>query len=256
MAAAPAGPEVTLGRSGVRGVPVDAALLVDADLECLPDLLAGEPLAESAVLIRGRDRHLLTEPGGLLEELPVGEPLHCLGPGNLYLPLGYRLRPALPAPARARLFPTDSTTAIVLLPEAALRFDLSAANRQPVWTLWAGPPPAIDDQLPPEAVAELQALDAQPTGADPVGGAPSKLGEFRGPVGSDGSAQSPASGGRKAGPRSDGAPAAAQSPARTWRDEAYQAELAGELVRAAELHMQHNDPLRAARLYERAAERA
>jgi len=42
-------------------------------------------------------------------------------------------------------------------------------------------------------------------------------------------------------------------PARTWREEAWAAELAGDLVRAAELHEANNDLRRAAHLYELAA---
>ncbi|WP_157431051.1 hypothetical protein [Actinomadura macra] len=42
--------------------------------------------------------------------------------------------------------------------------------------------------------------------------------------------------------------------ASSWQEEAYALELAGELKRAAELHSRNNQPLQAARLYQRAAE--
>jgi hypothetical protein len=248
--AEPVPPELTLVRANMTGMPVDAALLDDADLGCLPALLAGEPLAEAAMVIRGLDRHLLTAPGGLLEQLPVGEPLYCLGPGSLYLPLGYRLKPALPPAAREELFPTDKSTAIVLLSHAALRYRLE--RRKPVWRLWAGPVPQVDDQLPAETVADLQSLDPELPGAgpDPAGAGAAGAGEPGEPAGLPGSATPTAP--QPAQP-SAGAPDAG-SPARTWRDEAYEAELSRDFVTAAEIHLQHDDPLRAARLYERAAE--
>jgi hypothetical protein len=229
----PAPPELTMVRSRMNGAKVDAALLTDADLRCLPALLAGEPLAASAVLVRGRDRHLITAPGGLLEQLPVGEPLYCIGPGSLYLRLGYRLRPQLPSAARRTLFPTDASTAVVLLEHAALRYDLT--TRIPVWRLWAGPTPPVDYQIPASAAADLQALDEELTpaeaGVSPARPAqPSTLRRILG--------HGPGSGRQ-----------------RDWRDEAYDAELAGDYNTAAELYIRHNDPRRAARLYERAAER-
>jgi hypothetical protein len=223
-------PALTLARTRMRGVAVDAALLDDADLQCLPALLAGEPLAEIAVLLRGRNRHLLTAPGGLLENLPVGEALYCLGPGSLYLPHGWRTDPLLPARARRALFPTGTDTAIVLLPDSALRYNLTA--EQPVWTLWAGELPPVDDQLPAPAVTELHALDRASTG----GPAPASPRPRIAPV--------PA----------DGRPARAGTAPPDWYDDAYTAERHGDYTTAAEIFLRHNDPLRAARLYERAAE--
>lgn len=157
----PAPPALTLVRARMTGVPVDATLLDDQDLASLAFLLPGEPLADAAMLVRGRDRHLLTAPGGLLEQLPVGEPLYWLGPGSLYLPLGYRMQPTLPAAARLELFPTDVGTAIVVLRQAALRYDLSA--REPVWNLWAGPMPPVDHQVPDPAADALAELDHELT---------------------------------------------------------------------------------------------
>ncbi|HET9895620.1 MAG TPA: hypothetical protein VFQ44_11895 [Streptosporangiaceae bacterium] len=231
----PAAPALTLVPASMTGVPVDAALLDDADLACLPMLLAGEPLAEAAMLVRGRDRHLLTAAGGLLEELPAGEPLYCIGPGSLYLPLGYRLQPRLPPTARRTLYPAGGATAIVVVPDGTLGYDLT--TRVPVWTLWTGPDPEIDYQVPASVVTDLEALDDELT-ARPAGPAP---------------APKPA---KPAQPRPvtriDRRPAPA-GPPRTWRDQAYEAELAGDFACAAEIHANNNDPLRAARLYERAA---
>jgi hypothetical protein len=234
----PAGPELTLTPATMVGVPVDAALLDDADLDCLPMLLAGEPLAEAAMLVRGRDRHLLTAAGGLLEELPVGEPLYCLGPGNLYLPLGYRLQPRLPVQARRKLYPADGSAAVVVLPDRALGYDLAA--RVPAWTLWTGPDPEIDYQIPESVASDLEALDDELTArpARPKPEPKPKTPAQPRPVTSIASR-----------------PAPAELP-RSWRDQAYDAELAGNYARAAEFFANNNEPLRAARLYERAAEQS
>ncbi len=221
------------------GVETDAALVDGDDLAALPLLLEGHPLAEIAFVVRGRDRHLLLAPGGLLERLPVGEPLYCLGPGPLFLPVGYRTRPRLPPTARQALFGAVADIAVVALPDRAVAFDLR--TRQPVWTLWAGSGPDLDLQLPPETAAALADVDAQVTpqppepalAPQPPAGGLQRARElwkrFRSPV-----------------PDTPSAP-------RTWRDDALDAELADNLVRAAELHERNGDPLRAAHLYERAA---
>jgi hypothetical protein len=240
-------PELTLVRARTSGVPVDAALLNDSDLACLPALLAGEPLAITALLIPGRDRHLLTAPGGLLEQLPVGEPLYWIGPGSLYLPLGYRIQPALPPAARRQLFPTDASTGIVVLADAALRYDLTI--RKPVWSLWAGAPLPVDDQVPESVREALDQLDEEMT--------PSEIGlRLQRPAAASMAARR-APAGRRLTPREpeQSGESAEVSRPRDWRDDAYEAELAGDLTKAAELHLQHDDPLRAARLYERAAQR-
>jgi hypothetical protein len=211
---------------------VDAVLLDDADLSCLPALLVGRPLADLALLARGRDRHLMLAPGGVLEQLPVGEPLYRLGPGPLFLPLGYRIQPSLPPSARDALFQTTPETALVMQETAILEFPL---ERKPVWTLWAGALPPVDRQLPPDARRALAEVDqlttAAPTPEPPRKSAFTRLsdrlaGQVRGP--------------------SDERP-------RTWRDEALEAELADDLVRAAELCERNGEVRRAAHLYERAA---
>ncbi len=220
--------ELTLVAAPARGAAVDAALLSDAELGCLQDLLAGEPIAETAILVPGRDRHLLTAPGGLLQELPVGEPLNCVGPGSLYVPLGYRTDPLLPATARGALFPTGPKTAVVLLPDEVLAFDLE--KRCPVWRVWAGPAPHVDRQLPRSAAAELTAIDQEldlPHARRPGGRLSWFLRPLSGSVGPD-----------------------------DWERQAYEAELARDWLTAAQLLAQHGQPEQAARLYERAAEEA
>lgn len=203
------------------GQATDAILLATEDLDAIVLLLEGHPLSESAQLIRGRDRHLLVAPGGVLDQLPVGEALYCLGPGLLYLPLGYGTRPRLPPSARQALFPVGMGVAIAVLPTAVLQFSLDC--RQPVWALWLGEPPEIDLQLPPEMTTALRELAAvTPNPAETVSATDSRSTD-------------------------------ASSGYRTWLDDALEAELRGALTEAAELHARHGDPLRAARLFARAA---
>ena len=220
---------LTLVRATGR-TSVDAVLLDDADLDCLPLLLAGEPLADFAFLIRGAGRHLLSAPGGLLTELAVGEPLTCVGPGGIYLPVGYRLDPPVGPRARAILFQPDEQTAQVVLPDARLIYDVDAS--EPVWGLWAGPLPVMDPQLPPSATAGIEqvALKVGDRTQARVKDRPSLLSGFRR---------------RTAPPPPD--PSA-------WREEAFQAERKRNYGTAAQLYAQNNEPLRAARLWEREAE--
>ncbi|WP_326719927.1 hypothetical protein OHT59_10825 [Streptomyces sp. NBC_00243] len=219
---------VTLVRARTPRVEVDAVLLDAGDYALLPSLLAGRPLADAALLTEGRDRYLLTAPGGVLEQLPVGTSLYCLGPGNLFLPLGHRTQPLLPPTARKRLFHADAATAIVLQPQAILVFDLTL--RRPVWDIWAGPLPEVDLQLPAEAEDGLSAVADL---ASPHPGRTKPL-EQR--------------------PVLDRIMRRSPSLPRTWRDDAYDAELAGDLEGAADIHLRNRNPLGAARLLERAAQ--
>jgi FtsH ternary system domain X7 len=229
-AVAPEPTPLRLVRTRTPDAVIDAVLLDDSDLRCLPALLEGRQLADLATLATGRDRHLMLAPGGVLEHLPVGEPLYRLGPGPLYLPLGHRTQPLLPPTARQALFATTPDTALVLLPTTIQSFPL--AHRAPVWTLWAGPLPPVDHQLPPEARQALAEADQQTTPAsNPNRPAP------RPPI--------PKLADRPRRPTPDHV--------RSWQDDALEAELAEDLVRAAELCERHGEPRRAAYLYERAA---
>jgi hypothetical protein len=220
---------LTVVPGGTRAAAVDAVLLNDADLDCLPLLLAGDPLADIAFLIRGAGRHLLAAPGGLLTDLPVGEPLTCVGPGSLYLPTGWRLDPPVGPAARAVLFEPDAETAQVVLRDARLGYRLDAA--QPLWRLWAGPVPDLDPQLPRSALADLEQAAREIGEPAPVPERPrSLLSRLRGP--------------RPAEPAG----------AAEWRRQAHQAELARDYVAAAQLYARHSEPLRAARMWERDAE--
>ena len=231
----PEPPVLAVVPARTRGQKVDAILLSDEALRCLPVLLEGSSMAGIAQLVLGRDRHLLTAPGGLLEDLPVGEPLYCLGPGQLYLPLGYRLRPLLPASARRVLLPAENGRATVLTTGAWMTFDLG--TRIPVWELWAGPVPEVDSQLPEGGQQDLERLDRELSPAEDARPRPRFL--------------APAFG---RGPRAERSLLRPSARARDWRERAYSLELRGFLTEAAEIHMRNNQPLQAARLFERAAE--
>jgi hypothetical protein len=217
----PALPRLRIVRMRTYGRGVDAFLLSDADLDAVALMLEGHPLSESAQLIRGRDRHLLVAAGGFLQDLPIGDALYRLGPGPLYLPLGHGTRPQLPASARRTLFTADEKTAVVLLPSLMLTF--ATDLREPVWRLWAGPPPEVDLQLPEDSISALRAGNEQSEAED------QSAADDRGQPG---------------------------AVTRTWRDAALEAEFRGELGLAAELHERHGDPVRAAHLYALAAEEA
>jgi hypothetical protein len=254
--------EVRLVRARTPGQAVDALLLASGDLKALGLVLEGHPLAESAMIVRGRDRHLLLAPGGLLEELPVGEPLYCLGPGLFYLPLGRGTKPRVPTGARRELFDIGEHTPVVLMPDGRLRFDLKWS--EPVWRLWVGPPPPIDDQLPDTTLRELEDIDRPPQLEEDAASETTGTSFFTlqsdpadapGQGSQDSSAPSPAQGRGTSGsvPAGVGARAPARpTRTRTWLDDAWQAERRGDLKAAAALHERHGDPLRAARLYERA----
>ena len=210
-------------------VDVDAVLLDDADLDTLPLLLAGESLADIAILVCGHDRHLLTAPGGLLKELGVGEPLTCVGPGSVYVPAGYRLDPPIGPAARAALFQPDQLIAQVVLRDTRLGFDLATA--EPVWGLWAGPTPELNLQLPRSAHDDLE-LAAREIGEPPR--APSRR--------------------RSMVDRLRSRPPQPEPDPSDWRRQAWEAELNRDYAAAAQLYARNKEPLRAARMWERDAE--
>lgn len=232
---APDAPRLTIVPARTPGATVDATLLDSTRLDTVRLVLEGHPLADAVQVVTGRDQHLLLAAGGLLERLPLGEPLHCTGPGQLYLPLGFRTEPQLPPSALQALFEPDAGRAVVLTAHSALVFDLE--RRRPAWTLWLGPLPELDLQLPDEAETVLRVVDErlapQPR---PAPAQPPRRQQAPQP-------------GRVLRPAEAGVP---RRP-RHWRDAALEAEFAGDLVAAAEIHERNGDVLRAANLYERAA---
>jgi hypothetical protein len=125
---------VTLVASGRYQGTADAVLLEDRDLDRLKRFLIGVPLAEEGLLIPGNGVHLITEPAGLRTALPFGRPLRRVGPGGLYLPDGYALRPPLPPTARASFFGVRPGRLVVVCPDATFCFATEKALW--AWELW------------------------------------------------------------------------------------------------------------------------
>lgn len=229
--------------------PVDALLLDDDDLTGLPPLLEGHPLAEFAVVVPGRDRHLLLAPGGIAERIPLGVYLSCVGPGPVYLAHGWRTDPLLPATAWRQLISLAPGTAMVLEPDRTLAFDLSL--RRPVWELWAGDLPPFDPQLPAEATEILTGIDAQLR--TPALQLTNKAGGGKLDQPADAGQHKESHGLRGLMARFIHPDRAAKPQPLTWQEQALEAELAGNLIEAARLHDQHGEPRQAGHLYERAA---
>lgn len=211
-------PAVRVVPRRTEGQALDAVLVDDAELSTIRLLLEGDPLADTARIILGRDRHLLVAPGGILVRIPVGQPLYALGPGPLYLPLGCSLRPHVPPSARRELFRAGQNRAVVLTPRSGWVFDPGTA--MPVWALWVGDLPEL---VPQSANDDLRQL----------------LDDLRLDQDQPGPGSHPP-----------------DDEAASWHELAMEAELAGRLKEAADLHRRNASPLRAARLYERAAAEA
>jgi hypothetical protein len=119
----------------------DAVLLDDLELDRLRRFLSVSPLAETAFIFPGPGRHLLTEPAGLLTEVPFGMPVCRIGPGGLYLEAGHELDPPVPLAARPELFQLDRDSIVVLCHDSASRLALS--GMVPAWRLWLGDAPEV-----------------------------------------------------------------------------------------------------------------
>jgi len=145
----------------------DAVLLDDLELDRLRRFLSMSPLAETAFIVPGPGRHLLTEPAGLLTAVPFGLPVCRIGPGGLYLEAGYELDPPVPSTARQELFGLDRDSIVVLCHDGACR--LALARMVPAWRLWLG-----DAPVPAGGISErgLQLLAGMAPAA-PVPGAAS-----------------------------------------------------------------------------------
>jgi FtsH ternary system domain X7 len=232
---------VPTSRTGDR---LDALLLDQAELGFLQALLENHPLAELAQLVPGRDQHLLMAPGGIIDRIPLGRALARVAPVPVYVAHGWRTAPRLPAAAWRELAAAMGNRAVVLEPNRALAFDLTLAR--PVWELWAGELPPFDYQLPEGAEAVLLDLDAASaarTTALPPGPAerPEALPD------------SPQARRRRWVERITGRARPAREPV-SWQEEAMGFVRAGDPGRAARLHEQHGDYIRAGRLFEDEAE--
>lgn len=201
------------------GRQVDAILLDDTELSWLRHLLMGRPGCEMAFLLLGAGYHLLTAPGGLPAQVPLGIPLVCIGPGVLYIELGMDFYPPLPHAARQQRFQLNSQTAVVIARNQTYRF--STAQITPAWVLWVGEAPPVQQGLSPQGRKLLDSISPQ---------LPKKgiLNIFR---------SQPIKGIEGLG----------------ILEQAQQAELKGDLVQAATLLEQAGHPAQAGRLYERIA---
>lgn len=235
---------LTVVRTSRTGDPLDALLLNDAELGFLQALLENHPLAELAQLVPGRDRHLLVAPGGIIDRIPVGRGLARVAPVPVYVAHGWRTEPRLPAGAWRELAAAMRDRAVVLEPDRALAFDLALAR--PVWELWAGELPPFDDQLPEGAETVLLDLDA--AGAVRAGGP-------RPPVPGQRPGVTPVAqpGRRRRWVERITRTSAFGRRSVTWQQQAMEAVRGGDPERAARLHEQHGDYIRAARLFEDAA---
>jgi hypothetical protein len=200
---------------------VDALLLRDEELRPLRRFLTGHPAAERAFLVLGPGRHLYAEPGRTVSDIPFGVPLHRIGPGPLYQEVGYRLKPALPAPARARLFAVDERSLVVV--QVGETHCLSLQNTVPAWSLWLGPTVDADPAAEPLSAAARAVLER-------VDAADARI--KRPDVAAD-------------------VPTVEQTSLYT---EGFQLEQQGKLAEAARKYWEAGQPALAARLYELAAE--
>jgi hypothetical protein len=218
-------------RTPLPGIP-EAVLVDDTELGWTRSFLAGRGLGDEVLLALGPGAHLLMAPGGLLGSLPFGTPLRRIGPGALLMEEGQDFSPRLPESARAAAFRCDpgQVVAIVRGTEPGgfrvLRFQL--ANATPAWTLWLGVAPEIAEGVKGKEAERLLALAKQ------IAPPQSMMDRLKGAMGKD-----------------------RTRPAGASRDqllrEAMQAELSGQLQRAAELLEQAGDLVAAGRMYERAA---
>jgi hypothetical protein len=211
---------VTRPGSGSR---VDAVLLDAAELHWLRLFLMGRPTGEVSFLLPGQDVYLLAAPGGLPAALPFGVPLARVGPGGLYLELGIDFYPPLPDGARQARFALTDESAVAVTRKGAYRFD--TAQMLPAWALWVGAAPAVQGDLSKNAEQLLMTISALIRQAEAKQIAP---------------------------PQPAYQPIDRKERARLL-EQAQRAELAGNLLRAAELLERAGYPGPAGRLYERAA---
>ncbi|MEU7905055.1 hypothetical protein [Actinoplanes sp. NPDC049118] len=168
LAAAPALPDrrskfvpkdirVQLVRDLERGGRPDAVMIDESDLDDLRVYLTGRPLGETGYLTPGPGGFLIQEPGGLVGDVPFGRPLRRIGPGGLFVPDGFRLRPAIPASGRQTLFAVAPRAAVVVSEGEVRRFDLG--NAVPIWSLWAAELPEVRTEVTGRAAEVLLRLD-------------------------------------------------------------------------------------------------
>jgi len=124
---------------------VDAVLLDDTELGWVGSWLRRRPVGDIAFLLPGAGYHLVTAPGGLPTQLPLGIPLVWIGPGSLYLELGMDFYPGLPNIARQQRFNLTPEAVVVVARQQTYRF--TTAQILPAWTLWVGEIPQVKTGL-------------------------------------------------------------------------------------------------------------
>ncbi len=138
------------------GRQVDAVLVDDTELSWLRTLLMGRPIGEMAFILPGAGYHLLTSPGGLPTQIPLGVPLVCVGPGAIYLELGMEFYPPLPDAARQQRFNLNDHTAVAVAHQQTYRFE--TAQIIPAWTLWVGEVPIVKSGLSTQGQKLLKSI--------------------------------------------------------------------------------------------------
>lgn len=141
------------------GKQADAILVDDKELSWLRTLLMGRPIGEMAFILPGAGYHLLTAPGGLPTQIPLGIPLVCIGPGAIYLELGMDFYPSLPDAARQQRFNLNDHTAVAVAHQQTYHFD--TAQIIPSWTLWVGEIPTVKKGLSAEGKKLLKSISQQ-----------------------------------------------------------------------------------------------
>jgi len=212
-----------------RQIPTrcDAVLLDDTELDWLRLFLIHCPVSEQLFLLPGPGHHLLLAPGGLTSIIPFGLPLSGCGPGGLYLEQGLRFHPPLPEAARQQAFGLTEGRIVAVTQNATYGFD--SQRLTPVWTLWVGTPPPIQEGLSSGGARLLNNV-AEAVRQAEVDQAEEKL---------------PVTDRLRPRTRPGDRP--------QLLAEAQRAELAGNYIRAAELLEAAGELARAGRLYERAA---
>lgn len=206
------------------GQRIDAVLLDEMERQWLRPFLMSRPTDEASYVLPGNGCTLLTAPGGLPMEVPFGTPLVRIGPGGLYLELGLDFFPPLPVGARQTHFQVGGDAVVAVVREATYRFnrhDLRAS-----WTLWIKTPPAVQKELPAKSAQMLAHLSQAIRDAEAAA---------------------------KMQPMPQPQKLVSRTEQLALLEQAQQAELAGDLIQAAECLEQAGHPGPAGRLYEQAA---
>ncbi|NUP51869.1 MAG: hypothetical protein HOW97_31805 [Catenulispora sp.] len=152
-----------------------AVLLTDDDLDDLRVHLRYRQIAAEGLLLLGAGQHLLVEPGGLMDRMPIGRPMWRAGRAPVFVETGYSLHPPVPPGAHRRVFGLQHGHAVALWPGGAAAFDV--VNAVPLWAAWLLAAPELDLAPSTKAsawLADLERLGALDQGALTVPGDPGR----------------------------------------------------------------------------------